>query len=101
MAESNITTKILISSQKSRKILDNDATITSMDTLVISEGFHKFSKSYETIMEVKTLLDYNELTQYEVSVVYQYSHQLIKESNLWFLEDTPIALLSEYQMRCG
>ena len=65
MAEFNTTTKILIPSQKRRKILHDDATTISMGTLV------RFSDTDESILDTKTVVDYNDgaLSQYEVPVV--------------------------------
>ena len=125
MAEPNFTTKILIPSQKRRKIIDKDITITSINNFVITESYPKPTNLNETIvntssisepifynsdhsddttLDTKPKLDYDEgvLTQLEVSIINQYTHLLLEESLLWFLDDTPpMALLSDYHLNCG
>ena len=116
----------MIPSQKRRKIIDKDTTITAqyvdnfvitvgypnptnldetiVNTLSISEPiFYNLDHSDETTLDTKPKLDDNEgaLTQLEVSIINQYTHLLLKESLLCFFDDTPMTLLSDYYLNCG
>ena len=51
----NFITKILIPSQKKRKIIDKDTTITSIDNFVITEGYPKPTNLDETIVNTLSI----------------------------------------------
>ena len=56
-AEPNFTTKILIPSQKRRKIIDKDTTITAqyVDNIVITEGYPNPTNLDETIVDTLSI----------------------------------------------
>ena len=102
MAESNNEELVLFPSYKRRKIALHYEAAISMENLSISTDSNQLLDSCETILLAESNFDYNEeaVIEHEIPIVYQYCHQLLKESQLWYLEDTDIAMLSEYKT-CG
>ena len=98
MAESNNEELVLFPSYKIRKIDLHYEAATSMENLSISTDSNKLFDSCETIL-AESNFDNNEeaVIEHEIPIVYKYCHQLLKESQLWHLDDTDIAMLLEYK----
>ena len=102
MAEPNKKSTVLFPSHKKRKYSDHDDTL-SMGSLVIPELDLQYTASEETIICAQTY-DYDEdtsVTQHQTPLVDQYCFQLMTSSQLWYLEDTDLVLLSEFSINAG